>query len=124
MITRYRDHAANERTHLAWVRTGITVMMLGFLVEKFELFITTLVHQAAFRSTLVRHSHAAHMTSVALIVFGLAMIALATLHYIHTMRAINSNEDKPFRGHRISLLLTAFILVFGIYLLLQLGQIA
>lgn len=24
MIANYRDHAANERTYLAWVRTGIT----------------------------------------------------------------------------------------------------
>jgi putative membrane protein len=32
MLKRYRDHAANERTYLVWVRTGITVMVLGFIV--------------------------------------------------------------------------------------------
>ncbi len=39
MIGRYSDHAANERTFLAWVRTGIAVMAFGFLVEKFDLFL-------------------------------------------------------------------------------------
>ena len=28
MIPSYRDHAANERTFLAWIRTGLTIMAL------------------------------------------------------------------------------------------------
>ncbi len=39
MIQRYSDHAANERTFLAWVRTAIAVMAFGFLVERFDLFL-------------------------------------------------------------------------------------
>jgi putative membrane protein len=39
MIERYNDHAANERTFLAWVRTAIAIMAFGFLVEKFDLFL-------------------------------------------------------------------------------------
>ena len=39
MIKRYSDHAANERTFLAWVRTAIAVMAFGFIIEKFDLFI-------------------------------------------------------------------------------------
>lgn len=31
---------AAERTLLAWVRSGITVMALGFVVAKFGLFLT------------------------------------------------------------------------------------
>jgi putative membrane protein len=30
MIPRFTDHAANERTYLAWVRTAIAVMAFGF----------------------------------------------------------------------------------------------
>ena len=39
MIERYSDHAANERTFLAWVRTAIAIMAFGFMVEKFDLFL-------------------------------------------------------------------------------------
>ena len=38
MIPGYSDHAANERTFLAWVRTGIAVIAFGFVIEKFNLF--------------------------------------------------------------------------------------
>lgn len=34
-----RDHMANERTFLAWIRTSIGIMAFGFVVEKFALFI-------------------------------------------------------------------------------------
>jgi uncharacterized membrane protein YidH (DUF202 family) len=36
MIQSFSDHAANERTFLAWVRTGIAVIALGFVIEKFK----------------------------------------------------------------------------------------
>jgi putative membrane protein len=39
MIKRYSDHAANERTFLAWVTTAIAVMAFGFLIERFDLFL-------------------------------------------------------------------------------------
>jgi putative membrane protein len=42
MIRGYSDHAANERTFLAWVRTGIAVIAFGFVIEKFNLFVLTI----------------------------------------------------------------------------------
>lgn len=39
MIRDYADHAANERTFLAWLRTGIAVVAFGFVIEKFNLFV-------------------------------------------------------------------------------------
>jgi len=33
--SRARDHLANERTYLAWLRTGANVMILGLVVAKF-----------------------------------------------------------------------------------------
>ena len=41
MIEKYSDHAANERTFLAWIRTGIAVIAFGFVVEKFNIFVRT-----------------------------------------------------------------------------------
>jgi putative membrane protein len=36
---RFRDHAANERTMLAWLRTGIALMAFGFAIARFGLFV-------------------------------------------------------------------------------------
>lgn len=33
--SRARDHMANERTYLAWLRTGANVMIVGLAVAKF-----------------------------------------------------------------------------------------
>jgi hypothetical protein len=44
MIRGYSDHAANERTFLAWVRTGIAVIAFGFVIEKFNLFVLTMAN--------------------------------------------------------------------------------
>ncbi len=38
MIRDNADHAANERTFLAWLRTGMAVVAFGFVIEKFNLF--------------------------------------------------------------------------------------
>ena len=40
MIRNFAEHSANERTYLAWVRTGIAVTAFGFVLEKFNLFNT------------------------------------------------------------------------------------
>ena len=40
---------ANERTFLAWVRTSIAVMGLGFVVARFGLWIQELVPRTSIR---------------------------------------------------------------------------
>src|SRR5437667_2383804 len=47
MIRGYSDHAANERTFLAWVRTGIAVIEFGFVIEKFNLFVLTMANASS-----------------------------------------------------------------------------
>ncbi len=36
------DYLAVERTFLAWIRTGLALMGLGFVVARFGLFLQTL----------------------------------------------------------------------------------
>ena len=51
MIQGYSDHAANERIFLAWVRTGIAVIAFGFVIERFNLFLLSLLSAAALEPT-------------------------------------------------------------------------
>ena len=57
MIKRYSDHAANERTFLAWVRTAIAVMAFGFLIERFDLFLKFAMPQMAQQQALPPQVH-------------------------------------------------------------------
>jgi putative membrane protein len=99
MIERYSDHAANERTFLAWVRTGIAVVAFGFVVEKFTLFVRTLA-QSAPGDGAGRFHHLQrlsgsfnHYDGLVLIVIGLATIVLSLVRFIRTSRLI----DDPGR---------------------------
>jgi hypothetical protein len=42
-MSNFSDHAANERTFLAWLRTGIAIIAFGFVVEKFNIFLSSLM---------------------------------------------------------------------------------
>ena len=46
---RVSDYLANERTFLAWIRTSIAVMSLGFVVAKFSLWLRLLGARAFSR---------------------------------------------------------------------------
>ena len=39
MIANYTNHAANERTFLAWIRTGLAVAAFGFFLIKLNVFL-------------------------------------------------------------------------------------
>src|SRR5271165_1650310 len=98
MIRGYSDHAANERTFLAWVRTGIAVVAFGFVVEKFNLFMATLAGSAlgeeARRLTLdPRSGPFGRYEGLALIFGGVAIIVLATAKFIRTTRRLDDSEE-------------------------------
>ncbi len=48
-IDRQREHQANERTFLAWLRTSIALIGFGFVIARFGLFLhelqTTVTYQ-------------------------------------------------------------------------------
>ena len=44
--SRGREYLANERTFLAWIRTSVSLISLGFVIERFGLFLRELGHEA------------------------------------------------------------------------------
>jgi putative membrane protein len=118
MIKRYSDHAANERTFLAWVRTAIAVMAFGFLIERFDLFLRYLAPQLAQRQ-LAPHGQAfANWAGLAFIVLGVAMIGLAGLRFRKTAKEIESDAEIASPGERFDLALAALVGLLGASLFL------
>jgi putative membrane protein len=94
MIRDYSDHAANERTFLAWLRTGIAVIAFGFVIEKFNLFVLAMLNAtapgAAAHAELERFSGpfgfgAGH----AFIGVGIAAILIAAIRFVHTGKLLD-----------------------------------
>src|SRR5215467_15716994 len=94
MIERYSDHAANERTFLAWVRTAIAIMAFGFLVQKFDLFLRIASASISARSLPERNQIVGDIAGLLLIVLGGAMMVLAALRFRKTTLDISVTLKK------------------------------
>jgi putative membrane protein len=123
MIERYRDHAANERTYLAWVRTGITIMVLGFIVEKFEIFLASLTGLLTDAAHQVSQSTGARYVSLALVSLGVLVILAGAIRFFRVKAELDAPSGVRFRGTVLVMMLTGALLGFGIYLLLYLARI-
>ena len=118
MIDHFSDHAANERTFLAWVRTAIAVMAFGFLVAKFNLFLAIAAQSlagASGRRVAVPGGGFGDVAGLVLIIAGTAMVAMAAVRFVRTAQAIDSPE-RHSGGARMDLALSALMVVLGIAL--------
>jgi len=127
MIRDYRDHSANERTFLAWVRTGIAVIAFGFVIEKFNLFVLTMANtnslDAARRLQLERLAGPlGRYDGFALILLGIALIVVSTTRFIRTGQRLDDHETHAVGGVHIEVLvstaLASIVAGFSTYLAL------
>lgn len=121
MIERYTDHAANERTFLAWMRTAIAVMAFGFLVEKFDLFLRIEAMRRSGPGGAAGGSTADDVSSLAglgVIAFGAALIVLSAWRFHDTGRRIDAAERSAGRQtmtYVVALLVVVIGLGLGLY---------
>ena len=123
MITDYRDHAANERTFLAWVRTGLAMIAFGFVIEKFNLFLTAIAATALNERSaqLVKFSGSGgRYDGLALIFGGIGLVVLSTVRFVRTTRLLDDSAAHAASSVRTELMLCAFLVLvvasYGIYL--------
>lgn len=110
------DHLANERTLLAWSRTGIAIIALGFVVARFGLLIRELsdIHAHA-----ALPSGAASIFGIALTLFGAALVALSLLRYLRIRRGID--EGAPRSSADLDIALAAGLILTGLILAIYLA---
>jgi putative membrane protein len=123
MITGYGDHAANERTYLAWVRTGIAMIAFGFVIEKLNLFLLTLASAtlSAGAAPLAQVSgRVGRYDGLALIFGGIGLVVLATTRFVRTTRLLDDSAAHSASSVRTELMLSAFLVLvvasYGVYL--------
>ncbi len=122
MIKRYSDHAANERTFLAWVRTAIAVMAFGFVIERFDLFLQLAAPQLALRQAAPHGQMIANMAGLAFIGIGVVMIVIAGFRFRKTANDIETEETVPSPGERSDLALAVLLVLLGLALFLYLSR--
>ena len=124
MIDNYANHAANERTFLAWLRSGLAVTAFGLFLTRFDLMAGGPATARHAVSSLSPHSLLdpfRRYDAVALATLGILMILLGGARYARTARAIDSPGTAPAHAPRLEVALMTVVsaLVAGFCVLLQ-----
>ncbi len=112
-----RVHLANERTFLAWIRTSISIMAFGFVVEKFSIFVKQFAYYMG-RSAAPPPPGYTSIIGIVLVGLGVAMGVLAFVRYKTVERQIDEDAFRP--SPVLNILLALAVLVIGLFLLIYL----
>jgi putative membrane protein len=107
-----RVYLAAERTFLAWIRTGLGLMGIGFAVSRFGLFL---------RQFSVTESHLPYRTTglslwsgVALVALGVIVTLSSVLRHIQLIHQLSSGTWQPGRISRDAVILGLILAAIGI----------
>jgi putative membrane protein len=120
MIENFRDHAANERTYLAWIRTAVALMGFGFVIEKFDLFLRYL-GSVVPKAAVPHNTHFAQGAGLAMMGIGLLIVLFSTWGFLRNLRQINTPGAHPYRAKLPNLILGGVVAALGICLILYVG---
>lgn len=103
-----RTQLSNERTFLAWVRTSLALTTLGFVVQRFELFV---VHGGA-----PGDAPPLLVTWVPLLFFVLGglIVALGTWEFFRMRSAIRHGGGARRRRLRDALIITTLLFLLAV----------
>jgi len=116
MSKKVSDHLANERTFLAWVRTGIAVMAFGFVIERFGLLLRELGLKVGLSSN--SSIHYSKWLGIVVAILGMIMLIVALFNFVHVRRTIDEERYKP--GLLFPIVLTCIASLIGLLLAIYL----
>ena len=85
--TEIREHLANERTLLSWVRTGVSLISIGLVVERAGALVDA--------SMKVGSTSASELFGLALALLGALTLVLGTTQFLSNRRRISTGEFVP-----------------------------
>jgi putative membrane protein len=103
------EHLANERTLLSWVRTGVSLISFGLVIERL--------------GTEVSSSATSGMFGVALALLGCLALVMGTAQFLRSRRGIDSGEFVSAAAAYMVVVAGSLVLAgtFIVYVLLNSG---
>jgi uncharacterized protein (DUF302 family)/uncharacterized membrane protein YidH (DUF202 family) len=106
------DYLAAERTVLAWIRTGIALMGLGFVLARFGLFLQEFNHlQPDFP---VKSYGTSLWIGVALILMGVSVCLLSMFRHLRMLKQLETGESLYLRSPRLVIGVAVALVVLGL----------
>ena len=108
---RARDHLANERTFLAWVRTSVAVVVFGFAIGRFAIALRQL---AQFQGHTPKTTGLSVWMGMSSILAGVVMVVAGLMRYRKTRAQLDEGKFEP-AGFIVDLV-TILTALFGLAL--------
>jgi putative membrane protein len=99
-----RIYFAAERTFLAWIRSGLALMGVGFAIARFALFLRQM--RGNVQTGLSVYA------GVAVVVLGVLVLLVAIVQHLHLVRDLKAGTWKP-GASRTAVALAALLAVIG-----------
>ena len=106
-----RVYFAAERTLLAWLRTGLGLMGVGFAVARFGLFLREM--QANPLHTTAHATGLSLWSGVGLVALGVVVNVAALVRHVQLTRELSTGEWVPGRISRQGVALAAVLACIG-----------
>jgi putative membrane protein len=108
---RARDHLANERTFLAWVRTSVAIVVFGFAIGRFAIAMRQLTE---FQGRSSRTTGFSVWMGMSAILAGVVMVGAGLMRYRKTRAQLDKGKFEP-AGFIVDLV-TILTVLFGLAL--------
>jgi putative membrane protein len=108
------EHLSNERTFLSWIRTGIGIMVFGFVLVKFSLVVNQLPANF-FQDSVIPKNGFTIFIGIALVITGALMIFLSYWKYTQTNRELI--QGKYMYSSLLLTVLTVIIFIMSIIII-------
>ena len=108
---RARDHLANERTFLAWVRTSVAIVVFGFAIGRFAIAMRQLTE---FQGRSSRTTGFSVWMGMSAILAGVVMVGAGLMRYRKTRAQLDEGKFEP-AGFIVDLV-TILTVLFGLAL--------
>jgi putative membrane protein len=98
---------ANDRTYLAWLRTGIALFGLGFVVAKWALIVQP-------TAAALAHKDLYATVGVIIVLSGAALVVVGYLQHVHVGHLLDPHRKAPLPRWPVTITVTASLGSLGL----------
>ena len=113
------DHLANERTYLAWIRTSIGIMVFGFVVVKFSIFVRQVSLLLGEDHPIQPNKHSG-LLGLSFVILGAIVTIFSYVRYQHSKKQLDLGIYQ--QSSLLIKLITLFIFLVSLFLIFYLIQ--
>ncbi|MGA2131264.1 MAG: DUF202 domain-containing protein [Bryobacteraceae bacterium] len=111
-MTDPRVYLAAERTFLAWIRTGLSLMGFGFVVARFGLFLREI--EFSQHPLTLRSARFTLYVGTALILIGVVVNVLSAIQHVQFVRAVKRSDEIVERPVTMAVVIALVLALTGL----------